>query len=227
MRGYSLPCLVAASLVALAAGLNVALPRPQVPIGISLPSCNHRTVVANANKLFGVDLYKKVKAGSGSNSIILSPFSVSTALAMTYAGAYGATRSQMRSALRFDTIPFYCGVNEGFRQLLNAFSSTHFNHSLSVANRLFVERRFSILRSYRHVTSHYYGAGAMSLPFSRTQQVFFRNPYSISDPDVSLSQRPAYPELFASYPHVECFCTFLIFLLVCPELTVIPSNAPK
>ena len=47
---------------------------------------------------FTFDLYKAAAAGE---NVFLSPYSVSTALAMTYAGARGVTEAEMARALHF------------------------------------------------------------------------------------------------------------------------------
>ena len=91
--------------------------------------------------MISADLYKKVMRLSRKANIILSPFSISAALAMTYAGAMGKTRSQMHTALRYSDIPV-CDVDEGYKGLLEALSATNHNHTLKVANRLFVDRHF-------------------------------------------------------------------------------------
>ena len=92
--------------------------------------------------------YKKVKAGSGSENIIMSPFSVSAAMAMLYAGAQGLTKQQMRNVLRFNSFPSNCKVHEGFRLLLKAFSATTYNHTLKVVDRVFVDSSFRLLRYF-------------------------------------------------------------------------------
>jgi serpin B len=53
--------------------------------------------VARGNNDFAFDLHRKL---SGDN-VLVSPFSVSAALAMTYAGAKGETAAEMAKALRF------------------------------------------------------------------------------------------------------------------------------
>lgn len=58
-----------------------------------------RTLTAD-NARFGMDLFRQVSDGDEQNAF-LSPHSISVALAMTYAGADGETRSQMAQALRF------------------------------------------------------------------------------------------------------------------------------
>ncbi|KAI0241088.1 Plasminogen activator inhibitor 2 [Lamellibrachia satsuma] len=140
MRSYGIVCLVLVSLVVSTVGYwshSPYRPKRDTP-------CGHRKVVANANRLFGVNLYKKVKAGSGSENIIMSPFSVSAAMAMLYAGAQGLTKQQMRNVLRFNSFPSNCKVHEGFRLLLKAFSATTYNHTLKVVDRVFVDSSFSM-----------------------------------------------------------------------------------
>ena len=56
--------------------------------------------IANGNTLFALDLYKKLSVITEGN-IFFSPYSISVALAMTYAGACGKTQSQMVNALHF------------------------------------------------------------------------------------------------------------------------------
>jgi serine protease inhibitor len=58
--------------------------------------------VVEGNTEFAVDLYHQLRTREG--NLILSPFSISTALAMTYAGARGNTERQMAETLRF-TLP--------------------------------------------------------------------------------------------------------------------------
>ncbi|WP_437957620.1 serpin family protein [Sorangium sp. So ce119] len=52
------------------------------------------------NKSFALDLGRAL--GGATNNVIYSPFSVSTALAMTYAGARSATEQAMAEAMRFE-----------------------------------------------------------------------------------------------------------------------------
>ncbi len=56
--------------------------------------------VAKGNTTFAVELYAQLaKANSG--NLFFSPYSISTALAMTYAGAKGKTETQMAQVLHF------------------------------------------------------------------------------------------------------------------------------
>jgi serpin B len=57
------------------------------------------TLVAG-NNAFALDLYSKLAATTSGN-LFFSPYSIRTALAMTYAGAHGRTAEQMRQVLHF------------------------------------------------------------------------------------------------------------------------------
>lgn len=56
--------------------------------------------LAAGNTAFAVDLYHQLRTAEG--NLFFSPYSISTALAMTYAGARGDTEAQMARVLHFD-----------------------------------------------------------------------------------------------------------------------------
>lgn len=66
---------------------------PNVPQG-------NREVLVEGNTTFAFDLYQKIREEDG--NLIASPYSISLALAMTYAGARGETEQQMANTLHFD-----------------------------------------------------------------------------------------------------------------------------
>ena len=59
--------------------------------------------LVQGNSAFALDLYAQLSQGDGNRFI--SPFSISTALAMTYAGAQDETALQIAKALRFKLPP--------------------------------------------------------------------------------------------------------------------------
>ncbi|MHC4743091.1 MAG: serpin family protein, partial [Planctomycetota bacterium] len=60
--------------------------------------------LAEGNNNFAFDLYAKLRTTEG--NLFLSPYSISTALAMTCAGAVGHTSDQMEKVLRFPDIHY-------------------------------------------------------------------------------------------------------------------------
>jgi serpin B len=55
--------------------------------------------VVDGNTAFACDLYAQLRSSPG--NLFFSPYSISTALAMTYAGARGSTEAQMAQVLHF------------------------------------------------------------------------------------------------------------------------------
>jgi|GEM_PF-5440676 len=56
--------------------------------------------LVDGNNEFALELYRQLSDGDDGN-LFFSPYSLSVALAMTYAGAEGATREQMAETLNF------------------------------------------------------------------------------------------------------------------------------
>jgi len=94
-RGASLAAL-AAILQRLPAGADEASPAAAIPPQNSSPEA-----VAAAINAFALELYRELSQGDDIN-LLFSPYSISMALAMTYAGAKGDTRDQMEDVLGFD-----------------------------------------------------------------------------------------------------------------------------
>src|SRR5450432_2652106 len=65
----------------------------------NVPAADSQTL-ASDNNAFTFDVYKSLAAASTSNQFF-SPYSISSALAMTYAGANGQTATEMAKALHF------------------------------------------------------------------------------------------------------------------------------
>lgn len=59
--------------------------------------------LADGNREFACSLYHEIAGGEG--NLVFSPMSVSTAMAMAYAGARGRTAEQLADVLRFDLPP--------------------------------------------------------------------------------------------------------------------------
>src|ERR1043166_9839622 len=56
-------------------------------------------LAAKATNMLGVDLYRQL--ATGDENLCISPYSIDSALAMTFAGADGETRTEMAGVLHF------------------------------------------------------------------------------------------------------------------------------
>lgn len=69
-----------------------------------LPAPADINSIALGNNQFALQLYSKLSNENKNNNLFFSPYSISTALAMTYPGARGNTEKQMAEVLHF-TLP--------------------------------------------------------------------------------------------------------------------------
>lgn len=111
--------------------------------------------VVQGNTEFALDLYQKLRTVEG--NLFFSPYSISTALAMTYAGARGNTRVQMAQALHFPLVQ---------EQLHPAFASLEAklgdigrkgHIQLRVANALWPQKGYALLEEFLALTKQHYG----------------------------------------------------------------------
>lgn len=113
---------------------------------------------------FAVDLYKKIAAGTDGN-LFFSPFSISTALAMTYAGARGNTGTQMASVLHFtlgqDVLHTAFGGLIGDMEAAGARDG----YTLSIANSVWGQSDTSFETAFLAVLSDSYGAPLQEVDF--------------------------------------------------------------
>lgn len=116
------------------------------------------------NNQFAFDLYDALRAQSG--NLFFSPYSISSALAMTYAGAGGSTASQMAQTLHFaqdqDKLhSAFAFLNEKLEQIQERGFFL-----LNVANALWTQKRFPLLEEYLALIKKYYQSDITPLDYS-------------------------------------------------------------
>jgi len=108
------------------------------------------------NNSYALDLYAQIRIGR--SNLFLSPYSLSSALAMVYAGARGDTARQMAQALHFP--PDQEQLHREFASLEAVFRGVQArgNLQLSVANRLWPRKGYELLDDYVALLKACYGA---------------------------------------------------------------------
>lgn len=122
------------------------------------------TEVVAANNEFACDLYRAVSSPPG--NLFMSPYSVATALSMTYAGAAGTTAQEMANVLH---IPAGASQwHEASGALLASLNRgvTLGGYQLSIANRLWGQVGFVFLASFLTILREAYQAPLESLDFA-------------------------------------------------------------
>jgi len=124
--------------------------------------------VAQGNNRFAIDLYARLREHPG--NLFVSPNSISTALAMTYAGARAETAEQMAKTLHFslpqDQLP------PAFAALIKSLetSDSTRGYRLNVANRLWGQRGYHYLPDFLTITRDQYGAGLAEVDFADSER---------------------------------------------------------
>jgi serpin B len=121
------------------------------------------------NTAFATDLYGVLREREG--NLFFSPYSISVALAMTYAGAAGETAAEMEDTLHFD-MP-RDELHLAFNRLdleLEARSEAESDDEgeafeLSIANSIWAEQSYEFLDSFLETLALNYGAGARLVDF--------------------------------------------------------------
>jgi serpin B len=126
---------------------------------------DNATRVAEGNNQFAFDLYARLIQNpdyAGAN-LFFSPYSISSALAITYEGARGATADEIRSVLHLpenDTIR-----REGFSEINAGINSGDAGYALHTANALWAEETYPFLPGYIGTAQRYYSANVTNLDF--------------------------------------------------------------
>jgi serpin B len=120
--------------------------------------------VVKGNNGFAFDLYAQLRSQAG--NLFLSPYSVSTALAMTYAGARGQTAEQMAKVLRFplDQARLHPAFAAVIREVNGAGKPRAYE--LHVANALWGQQGFGFLPGFLKLTRDNYAAGLHQVDFA-------------------------------------------------------------
>lgn len=148
-----------ALLLALASGAAGPPPAPLNP---------DTAAAVRDNNAFALDLYGRLRAADG--NLFFSPHSLSTALAMTYAGARGGTAEELAAALHFTLGPNR--LHPAFADLLRETHGTGKprKYQLVTANRLWGQQAYDFLPEFLKLTQTHYGAGLREVDFADTTE---------------------------------------------------------
>jgi serpin B len=119
--------------------------------------------LVEGNTTFALRLYGQLRPTQG--NLVLSPYSISSALAMTYAGARGNTARQMEQALHFDQTK--TGLHELFARLDAELKAAEGSNELSIANSLWPQEKYPFREEFLNLLKKNYGATVTPLNFER------------------------------------------------------------
>jgi serpin B len=137
-------------------------------------------LAATATNRLGIDLHRQL--ATGDENLCVSPYSIQSALAMTFAGADGETRAEMARVLHFpndgDAIHASFSSLQGSLEEMAKKTAALVEQSrkmggpsepitLAIANRLFAQTGYDFRDSFRALVKKYYGAPFEPLDFRK------------------------------------------------------------
>ena len=122
--------------------------------------------VVSANNQFALDLYSQLEKSA--DNIFFSPYSISTALAMTYEGARGKTADEMQSVFHFPTDGNL--RKSSFAAIQNQINKSDSKYKLSIANALWAQNDYKFLSEYTNVLQQYYAGKATNVDFKNSTE---------------------------------------------------------
>ncbi len=125
---------------------------------------NQKSLVLS-NNAFGFDMFRTInKAENTDKNIFISPLSISLALAMTYNGADGDTKTEMQNTLRFPDLSSD-EINGYFQNLSNTLLDLDPTVKLGIANSIWYREEFYVLPDFISINQSYYNAEVKALDF--------------------------------------------------------------
>jgi serpin B len=130
--------------------------------------------VAKGINAFAFNLYGKIKdlpeIKKAEGNLFFSPYSISSALAMTYTGARGNTAKEMASVLSLPSADIE-QIAAGYGSLqkqLQADPKTS-GYQLNIANALWGQKGYGFLPAFLDLNKKYFGSGLTELDFAQSE----------------------------------------------------------
>ncbi|XP_004483442.2 serpin B9 isoform X1 [Dasypus novemcinctus] len=123
--------------------------------------------LSEANGTFAIRLLKMLCQDSPSHNVFCSPVSISSALAMVLLGAKGSTAAQVAQAL---SLKGEDGTHRAFQSLLSEVNKPGTQYLLRTANRLFGEKTYEFLSTFRESCLRFYHAELEELSFTHAAE---------------------------------------------------------
>ena len=117
--------------------------------------------VIDANNQFALELYTELSK-NGKENIFYSPYSIFAALGMTYEGAKGETKDEIKSVFHF---PEDSTLRPNFAKIYNDINKNEEDYELRTGNALWVQKDYPFLEDYINIVEKYYGGKVSNLDF--------------------------------------------------------------
>lgn len=126
------------------------------------------TQITTSSNNFAFNLFKRIQKEEAANSFI-SPFSVSTALAMTLNGAGSETQQSILGVVDYGAFSA-AEVNEAYLEIFSMLLSMDSKVDLGIANSVWHTNQYHVKNSFSEIIKDYYDGTIQALDFTKAQQ---------------------------------------------------------
>lgn len=126
--------------------------------------------LVEADNAFGIELFQTIRAESDEENLMISPLSVSVALAMAYNGADGETKTEMEEVLKLKGLTKE-QINTSYKMLIEALQSLDEEVVFEIANAIFYADGFSVKPDFLSTHQNIYDAEVEALNFNNEASV--------------------------------------------------------
>jgi len=133
-----------------------------------------------SDNAFAFEIFREiVETEENNKNIMISPLSISLALAMTYNGADGETREAMENVLHLQGLSTD-DINKSYQSLINALLSVDPKVIMEIANSIWYKEGFTVEEEFLNINRTYYDAEVTGLDFTNPASVDIINQW-VSD----------------------------------------------
>jgi serine protease inhibitor len=148
---------------------------------VSFSSCKKTEIINNETKMiqldkksaqlieadnaFGLKAFQKIREMSDKENIMVSPLSISVALAMAYNGADGKTKTEMEEVMHLNGLTVN-EINASYKMLIAALQSLDDDVVFEIANAIFYAQEFSVKQDFLNINQQNYDARVEGLNFN-------------------------------------------------------------
>lgn len=126
--------------------------------------------LVEADNTFGLEIFQKIRNESDKENIMISPLSISVALAMAYNGADGDTKTEMENTLKLNGLTTE-EINNSYKLLINALQSLDEEVVFELANAIFYTKDFAVKQAFINDNQNFYDAEVEAIDFSSPSAV--------------------------------------------------------
>ena len=126
--------------------------------------------LVEADNAFGLEIFQQIREKSDEENLMISPLSISLALAMAYNGADGSTKTEMEETLKLNGLSVD-EINGSYQNLIAALQSLDEEVVFELANAIFYAHIFEVKPGFIETNQNFYDAEVNQLNFSSTLAV--------------------------------------------------------